>query len=586
MKKSVLVMLLAFGFMSYLNGQVVSSKSNVVKMTIEPAYEFTLPPNLFVDMKFSDDNGNGIIEADENAVLQIAIMNKGAGPAQGLKVTLASQITDYAFSIGDDIFIKEIKPGDSLNLSIPLKASANVKSNQHQIQIDITEFFGYNMDPATLTVNTLEYQRPEIVFIGMDIYDQGEGTMAIKADGQLQAGEMVKVKLIVQNIGKNTALNSKYNISSRDSNIRIVGGSGDLGDMIVGQVKEIWVTVSPNKLIKYDSNLPIYIDVTEKVGKGSLLAYQLPLALNKIPPKTEIVVVEPDYGKMNQQVARIEYKSDKYTSNIGSKDINAIPATTTKRQDAVAIVIGIEEYQNIPSAPYAARDAEIMTRYFKEVLGIENVITEINEDVSGFFFINIFDTKTGKLNKMINKGQTDVFVYYSGHGIPEKDGNDVYLFPSDGNLEMLDVQGYSLNKLYANLDAMGAKSVTVILDACFTGSSRASTTFMAENVSNTKGTIIKPRINQPWQTNPNFRVFASSRDDQTSLGFDESGTGLFTYYLAIGLQGDADLDKDGKITANELKTFVTDNVSETSVKIRGQQTPQFFGNDEFTIVEF
>ena len=579
-------MLLAFGFMSYLNGQVVSSKSNVVKMTIEPAYEFTLPPNLFVDMKFSDDNGNGIIEADENAVLQIAIMNKGAGPAQGLKVTLASQITDYAFSIGDDIFIKEIKPGDSLNLSIPLKASANVKSNQHQIQIDITEFFGYNMDPATLTVNTLEYQRPEIVFIGMDIYDQGEGTMAIKADGQLQAGEMVKVKLIVQNIGKNTALNSKYNISSRDSNIRIVGGSGDLGDMIVGQVKEIWVTVSPNKLIKYDSNLPIYIDVTEKVGKGSLLAYQLPLALNKIPPKTEIVVVEPDYGKMNQQVARIEYKSDKYTSNIGSKDINAIPATTTKRQDAVAIVIGIEEYQNIPSAPYAARDAEIMTRYFKEVLGIENVITEINEDVSGFFFINIFDTKTGKLNKMINKGQTDVFVYYSGHGIPEKDGNDVYLFPSDGNLEMLDVQGYSLNKLYANLDAMGAKSVTVILDACFTGSSRASTTFMAENVSNTKGTIIKPRINQPWQTNPNFRVFASSRDDQTSLGFDESGTGLFTYYLAIGLQGDADLDKDGKITANELKTFVTDNVSETSVKIRGQQTPQFFGNDEFTIVEF
>jgi hypothetical protein len=586
MKEITLTIICILSFSIISLSQVASGKSNTVTMKIEPKYEFTLPPNLFVDMDFKDDNGNGIIESDESAILTLNITNKGVGPAQGLKIKLTSQIYDPAFSIGPEISIKEIKPGESQKFEIPLKAGFNVKSNEHNLEINVTEYFGYDMDPATLIVNTLEYQKPQIVYSGMDIYDNGEGTMAITQDGQLQAGEMVKAKIVIQNIGNNIALNSKYTISSKDPNIRIVDGIGELGDLAIGEVKEIWVTISPNKKVEYVGSLPIFMSVSEKVDKGSIIEQQLPLALNQTPPKKEIIVVDVDYAKMEKQVARFEYKSDKYVSNIASKSIDAIPVTKTKRKDAVAIVIGVEDYENIPDAPYAAKDAETMTKYFKEVLGIENVITHINKEVSGFFFINIFDDKTGKLQKMINKGETEVFIYYSGHGIPEKDGNDVYLFPSDGNLEQLDMMGYSLNKLYKNLDALGAKSVTIILDACFTGSSRTSSTLTAENVSNTKGVILKPRTVQPWQTNPEFRVFTSSRDDQTSLGFDESGTGLFTYYLAIGLQGDADINSDNTITASELKQFVTEKVSETSKKIRGEQTPQFYGNDNFTFVEF
>ena len=87
-------------------------------------------------------------------------------------------------------------------------------------------------------------------------------------------------------------------------------------------------------------------------------------------------------------------------------------------------------------------------------------------------------------------------------------------------------------------------------------------------------------MEQPWLNNPSFRVFTSSRGDQTSQANDRTRSGRFTYYLAVGLQGDADTDANGKVTMQELVEFVTENVDkETS----GQQTPQFNGNADFVV---
>jgi uncharacterized caspase-like protein len=78
----------------------------------------------------------------------------------------------------------------------------------------------------------------------------------------------------------------------------------------------------------------------------------------------------------------------------------------------------------------------------------------------------------------------------------------------------------------------------------------------------------------------------SSTGDETSLGFDEAETGLFTYYIAAGLKGEADKNKDGKITLGELREYVVKNVVETSRKKSGLQTPEFFGDDSEILVEY
>ena len=81
-------------------------------------------------------------------------------------------------------------------------------------------------------------------------------------------------------------------------------------------------------------------------------------------------------------------------------------------------------------------------------------------------------------------------------------------------------------------------------------------------------------------------MFTSSAFNETSLGFDPSQTGLFTYFVCAGLQGNADLNKDGKITTGELSDYVTENVVATSKKILGKQTPVFYGNREEILTEY
>jgi len=248
--------------------------------------------------------------------------------------------------------------------------------------------------------------------------------------------------------------------------------------------------------------------------------------------------------------------------------------------------MGIEDYRNFAPAPYAVNDVTTFKDYCKNVLGINQVFSYTDNEISGFFFENTFNPDYGELQKAVVKGQTEVFVFYSGHGFPSKNGENVFLFPADGRLEALEMQGYNLNKFYNNLNALGAKSVTVFIDACFSGVSRTTESYDTENLVAMRGVRIKPRVENPWETNPNFSVFTSSAFEETSLGFDPSETGLFTYYLCAGLQGKADANGDKKITTGELAAYISENVKATSQKIRGLQSPQFNGNPDKVLCTF
>jgi hypothetical protein len=566
--------------------EIISGKSSVKKFSLKPTYERELPPNLYVDLSFDDQNGNGILESEEKANLRLKITNKGKGRAQGLEVIIEDKIKDSNFKIGDNKKIYFIGSDESTEVIIPIEAGFDIKTAEHKLKIDVKEHFGYDMDPAYLVLNTLEYQKPQLTLSGFEIVDNGEGTGAIDEDGQLQAGELVKVKLVVQNIGQNIAQNTKFEIYTTDENIYLENIKGELGNLAIGEIKEFWVTISPNKRVESNGQLPIFLSLSEELGFGDLIKYQLPIVLNQKPPEPQILTVKADIEKIKKQVARFEYTSNKFTANVGTvKNITNITPSKTVRKDAIAVIIGVENYSDLPPAPYAKNDAEIMKKYFKTRLGIDKVVIFKDEEVSGFIFDDIFNPEYGELQKSILKGETDVFVFYSGHGVPSKNGEQIFLFPSDGKKERIEFQGYDINKLYQNLEALGAKSVTVFIDACFSGNSRVSEKIATKNLVATKGVRIQPKLSSPWTTNPNFSVFNSSSADETSLGFDLSQTGLFTYYLCVGLQGEADLNQDKIITNGELSDFIKSKVMDTSKKIFGLQTPQFNGNRDAILIE-
>jgi len=588
MKRFLFLFTLLLALSNYcLSQKSFSGKSKGFKFSISPDYKRGLPPNLFLNMSFQDDNNNGVLEAMESAKLKLVIKNNGKGPAQGLLVQVRDSVSNSAILIEDGIKVPYIHSGHETTINIPITAKKEIESGLHKLKINVREHFGYDMDPAYLVLNTYALQKPVLVLSGIDIVDKGEGLMAISEDGQLQLGEMVKVKVVVQNIGQNVAKNTTFKVSTEDKNIYLAENQGSLGNIEIGEVKEFWITVSPNKRVREIGRLPVLLSLENDFNLGEPADFPLPIEMNQKPPETNIIAVKPNVESLTKQVARFEYSSKKITSNIGNIiDIKQVAPSRTSRPNSVAIVIGVEKYNHFAPAPYAANDAKIIERYFKDVLGVSQVISFTNEQVSGFFFENIFNPAFGELQKAIIKGETELFVFYSGHGLPSKKGDKIYLFPSDGRIEALQLQGYDINKFYLQLNQLGAKRTTLFIDACFSGVSRTSENYESKNLVAMKGVRIVPDISRPWENNPSFSVFSSSGFSETSLGFDSSNTGLFTYYVCAGLQGNADVNGDKKITTGELAAYVSENVRQTSKKILGLQSPQFYGNKNHILAEY
>lgn len=545
-----------------------------------------LPPNLFAELNFTDDNNNGILEAREKAELSISISNMGKGDAMQLEVIVADSTFDKSMNIlNASQKINAIKAGETIKLKIPISTDINLSSAKHKLMINVTEHYGFDMDPAYLMLNTYAYQPPRLAFSGFEIIDSGIGTGGITEDGQLQAGEQVKAKLVVQNTGQDIAKGTTYSVACNDQNIFLDNSEGTLGDLKPGEVKEFYITLAPNKRVKTTGSLPIFLNMKEEIGKGNLSNFQLPIALNQKPPKANIVNIRSDVESLKKNVARFEYTSNKFKTNIANvANISAVAPSLIKRPNSVGIIFGISNYSELPPAPYADNDAKVMKEYFEKVLGVEQVISYTNNQASGFIFDDVFNPDNGELQRAVVKGVTEIFVFYSGHGIPDKTGENVYLFPSDGKISRLENQGYNIEKLYQNLSKLGAKHVTVILDACFSGGSRKTEKVQTENLIAQKGVKVRPK--NTWLGDSNFTIISSSTGEETSLGFDASETGLFTYYICAGLQGKADANNDKAITLGELREYVIQNVMETSKKISGLQTPIFNGDDSLVLANY
>lgn len=575
------------------DAQSVTTES--ISFKLEDVTEMFMPPDLRMNVKFIDDNNNNILEAEENGRIQLELSNNG-GKADNVKVTIVPEDKSYGVRLSQSVVTTSVEKNGFRKLSFPMTAGLSVPTGYTKFHITVSEPMGYDIN-ATLELSTFEFQKAKLRMNGVEITDSGVDAKPYNGnpDNKLQNMDVVRATVMIQNVGDGEARNISYKVTSKDPNIRFLTMSGyaqevpgSVGDMLVGQVKEISFRLSPNAHYVHKGEfVPVYLTVTEEKGFGNIVSRQIPIPFDAAAVKPEVVKVEGNREKLMAALGTKVISDDvRVTSDAKFKDIMVAPHGQSIYQNAIAIAIGSEQYQDkaIAPAPYAARDAEVISEYFKKSLNIKDVRTLTNEQATRSELKRLFDPQRGSLAYSVVPGQTDLYVYYSGHGVPMtgSDGSkDVFLIPYDVGKDWISEDGYSLNKLYRDLAQLKARSVTVILDACFSGSSRLSEVYESQSIANQKFVIMDPsEMEQPWLNNPDFRVFTSSRGDQTSQANDRTQSGRFTYYLAVGLQGDADKDANGKVTMSELVDFVTASVDkETS----GKQTPQFYGNRDFVV---
>lgn len=103
----------------------------------------------------------------------------------------------------------------------------------------------------------------------------------------------------------------------------------------------------------------------------------------------------------------------------------------------------------------------------------------------------------------VYKGEAKAIFYYAGHGIPDEQNKSAYLLPIDGYGSDV-TTGYALEDLYKALGSLPSKSVTVFLDACFSGAKRDG-----DMLASARGVAIKVKQATPVG---NIVVFSAAQE--------------------------------------------------------------------------
>ena len=179
------------------------------------------------------------------------------------------------------------------------------------------------------------------------------------------------------------------------------------------------------------------------------------------------------------------------------------------------------------------------------------------------------------ITRSVKQEESDIYIFFAGHGLATDDGKQMFLLPYDGAPELLEDSALSKEKFFKDIAKSNPRSVTVFLDTCYSGTTRGPEMLVASRP------IAIVAKEQPIPRG--FTVITAAASDQTAKPLEEAKHGLFSYFLMKGMEGDADTNQDNQITAGELHRYVEQNVIQQS---SGSQTPQLQGDKDRVLIRF
>jgi len=237
-----------------------------------------------------------------------------------------------------------------------------------------------------------------------------------------------------------------------------------------------------------------------------------------------------------------------------------IPAANSKNDKTFAVIIANENYTRETNVEFAKNDGEIFKEYCTKTLGLPEKNVTLHKNATLNDIRDGIDWLSGVAKAY--KGDINIIFYYAGHGIPDESSKSAYLLPVDGRGSNVKTC-YKLDELYSELGELQAKSVTVFMDACFSGAQRSEG---GEMLAETRGVAIKTKSGMP---KGNTVVFSAAHGDETAYPYKEQGHGMFTYFLLKKLQ-----ETKGNVTLGELSDYITTQVQRQSIVVnKKSQTP-------------
>jgi peptidoglycan/xylan/chitin deacetylase (PgdA/CDA1 family)/tetratricopeptide (TPR) repeat protein len=231
-------------------------------------------------------------------------------------------------------------------------------------------------------------------------------------------------------------------------------------------------------------------------------------------------------------------------------------------RESWAVIVGINDYESWPKLRYAVNDANGIEEILVAKYGFkhENIRKLIDRKATRQNILEILGDEFTDGKKVQREDR--VFFFFAGHGATRTmdDGRQLgFIVPVDADKTNYYSTAISMTTLREASDLIPAKHIYFVMDSCYSGLALTRGT----------GTFSRDRTYLEEVTRRSARQILTAGGAEQQVADDgPNGHSVFTWALLEGLQGKADLDGNGVITASELGAYISPIVSQFA-----RQTP-------------
>lgn len=232
------------------------------------------------------------------------------------------------------------------------------------------------------------------------------------------------------------------------------------------------------------------------------------------------------------------------------------------------VVVGIESYGFVPPVPGAEANAKAWYDYLTRTRGATpaNVKLLLGVDATREEMLEAVQSAAGKTGP-----RGSLWFIFVGHGVPSFDGKDGLLVGVDAQQKAASLQKRSLRRgeLLAALNKSRAGTISVVLDACFSGRG-------PDGASIAPGLQPLVTVATPGRADSRMVVLTAAKGDQVAGALPGANRPAFSYLTLGALRGWAG-DEDRRVTAGAVWRYATEALEAT---LRGRnQTPDIIGKE-------
>jgi hypothetical protein len=500
-----------------------------------------------------------------------AVAARKAGAANVLLLTIANRGEGTAFSVEPYAIIEtaggeashvistdaiaSIPPGVTVTREAPLRWPSSLLNDRVVLLAGAREQNGFGVSPEVrVELPVTPSRAPRLAVVAIEQDDQS-------GDGRVSPREVVDLLVRLANVGS-AELTGASAMLSLGRDVFAAAGTPprlELPRVRPGDSVDVRFSVSTNAKA---ASIAVRIVIRDGFGR-ELMKVEVPLRMTGRPAPG---------GEVGALVT--------VASSGDGIDVDApFPTRSAVNPDAVAVLFGVDYYRSLPRARFAARDASTMRSYVTNVFGVPNdadhVLLRQDGDATQGEFRRAFG-ETGWLARRV-RPQSDVIVYFAGHGAADRTGAPL-LLPFDADVNYPRETAMQLADLYSALAKLPARRIIVVIDACFSGTSRGGVT-----LSDGARPIVLS-IEQPALLRDGMAVFAAAQGAQTANDLSERQHGLFSYQFFRALRGAADADDDGALTVDEVDMFVTRETRAAAAHNDREQIPLVIARERSLVV--